>query len=97
MMKVSFIQIRRRVPSIRVNLVSLHGLIQSIKTVRRISQMRRSRAKSHLKASTVHPPDTLKPNVFSDTAPSRPPSRVSTRGNDIGENIGQESPYEKPD
>lgn len=33
---------------------------------------------------TVHPADTLKPNIFSDTAPSRPPSRVSTRGNETG-------------
>lgn len=46
---------------------------------------------------TVHPPDTLKPNVFSDAAPSRPPSRVSTRGNDIGaaQNIGYGEPEDE--
>lgn len=48
--------------------------------------MRKNAAKSCLKALTVHPQDTLKPNIFSDTAPSRPPSRVSTRGNDNGKN-----------
>lgn len=44
---------------------------------------------------TVHPPDTLKPNVFSDTAPSRPPSRVSTRGNDIG--ASQNMNFDEPE
>ncbi|MCJ1469641.1 hypothetical protein MMC07_008277 [Pseudocyphellaria aurata] len=33
-----------------------------------------------LEAFTVHSQDTLNPNVFVDSAPSRPPSRVSTRG-----------------
>ncbi len=31
-------------------------------------------------AFTIHSQDTLRPNVFVDSAPSRPPSRVSTRG-----------------
>ena len=34
-------------------------------------------------AFTIHPSDTLKPNMFADGAPSRPPSRVSLGGNDL--------------
>lgn len=30
-------------------------------------------------AFTIHPSDTLKPNVYADNAPSRPPSRASTQ------------------
>ena len=56
-----------------------------------VLSMSKGWANSCPKAFTVHPPDTLKPNVFNDTAPSRPPSRVSTRGNDIGENVYFES------
>lgn len=44
---------------------------------------------------TVHPPDTLKPEVFNETAPSRPNSRVSTRGNDVG--ASQSGVFDEPE
>ena len=80
--KVNFMLIRPGVRRLKVNLVRLHSQLHCTPTSVRYARIQLNCAP---KAMTVYPQDTLKPNLFSDTAPSRPPSRVGTRGNDISE------------
>ena len=89
MTKVSFMLISLGAPKIKVTLVRRHSHFHCTPTSFRYARNQLSCAP---KASTVYPQDTFTPNLFRDTAPSRPPSRVGPQSIDISERVSSDHP-----